>query len=519
MLTQRNAGTETWPEEARAWNGVVVAGGYGVRISVWRGRLRVDDGSGRERRSKLYHRATSGLKRLVVLGHTGYVSLEALRWLADIKAAYLQVDADGRVLATFGPPGTDRPSLRRAQATASQSEKAIELSRWLVDAKLEGQLATLRQFADATPTEEAQAVVTSYRRLLRDAKSIDDLRASEAWAAGAYWQALAPLPVKFARRDVDRVPNHWQTFGGRSSLLANGPRLATNPANAVLNYLYALLEGEATLAARIVGLDPGLGIMHADQAHRDSLAADLMEPVRPMVDAYAFGLLASRPFAARDFYETRAGVCRVTAPLTHELAGTLPNWRQLVGRVAEDLAAALEGRLSTGRTSPTPISGRRRGQGRPTGAAPVGAMQPVASKRACSWCGEAVLGSRKRKTCSEACRDKVLAQVHLGFAATSSERMRRYDRTNHPGLTPEANRKRSETRKRQRAEELTWEREHPGRVDPRLFTNEVLPKLDGLSARAVARATGLSVGHCARIKRGERVPHPRWWLLLDTLSP
>jgi CRISPR/Cas system-associated endonuclease Cas1 len=39
--------------------------------------------------------------------------------------------------------------------------------------------------------------------------------------------------------------------------LTGGPRLAANPANAVLNYIYALLEGEATLAARLVGLDPG----------------------------------------------------------------------------------------------------------------------------------------------------------------------------------------------------------------------------------------------------------------------
>jgi hypothetical protein len=115
MPIQRSASIEPWPAEANARNGVVVASGYGVRISVWRGRLRVDDGSGRDRRTYLYHRATSGLKRLVVLGHTGYVSLEALRWLADIKAAYLQIDADGRVLATFGPPATDRPSLRRAR--------------------------------------------------------------------------------------------------------------------------------------------------------------------------------------------------------------------------------------------------------------------------------------------------------------------------------------------------------------------------------------------------------------------
>lgn len=38
------------------------------------------------------------------------------------------------------------------------------------------------------------------------------------------------------------------------------------------------------MAARVVGLDPGMGVLHADQPNRDSLAADLMEPIRPLVD-------------------------------------------------------------------------------------------------------------------------------------------------------------------------------------------------------------------------------------------
>jgi CRISPR/Cas system-associated endonuclease Cas1 len=50
-----------------------------------------------------------------------------------------------------------------------------------------------------------------------------------------------------------------------------------------LNYLYAVLESEARLAISTLGLDPGLGVLHADSQVRDSLAFDVMEPVRPMV--------------------------------------------------------------------------------------------------------------------------------------------------------------------------------------------------------------------------------------------
>jgi hypothetical protein len=104
-----------------------------------------------------------------------------------------------------------------------------------------------------------------------------------------------------------------------------------SPAQALFNLTYALLEAEATLAARIVGLDPGLGVLHADQLNRDSLAADLMEPARPLVDRYLLRLVGARAFAAADFYETRQGVCRVTPPLAKELVATLPEWRQAVG--------------------------------------------------------------------------------------------------------------------------------------------------------------------------------------------
>jgi CRISPR-associated protein Cas1 len=104
--------------------------------------------------------------------------------------------------------------------------------------------------------------------------------------------------------------------------LASGPRLAVTPAGAILNYLYALLEAEGRLACQIVGLDPALAIVHADIRGRDSLSLDLMEAVRPSVDRYLHALLRDRVFRASDFYETQRGICRLLAPLTHELAET-----------------------------------------------------------------------------------------------------------------------------------------------------------------------------------------------------
>jgi hypothetical protein len=72
---------------------------YGLKMFVNRGHLVVHDGVGRERRILRLARATSGLERLVVIGHTGYITLEALRWIRDVRASFAQIGSDGEVIA------------------------------------------------------------------------------------------------------------------------------------------------------------------------------------------------------------------------------------------------------------------------------------------------------------------------------------------------------------------------------------------------------------------------------------
>ena len=77
---------------------VRVVDGYGVKITVYRARLRVEDGIGRQRRSQTYSRATCPFRRLLTLGHTGYISLEAVRWCWDLDIDIIQIDADRNLL-------------------------------------------------------------------------------------------------------------------------------------------------------------------------------------------------------------------------------------------------------------------------------------------------------------------------------------------------------------------------------------------------------------------------------------
>jgi hypothetical protein len=184
---------------------------------------------------------------------------------------------------------------------------------------------------------------------------------------------LGVVGVTFVQKDKPRVPEHWLEFGSRASLITGKGRNATNPANAVLNYLYSILESEARIAALSMGLDPGIGFMHADLRTRDSLACDLMEVVRPKVDSYVLDFLKSRAFKKTDFFETREGICRVMPTVTKQLMLTGPTWAKELGPVVERVAFALfapksrrseADRKPRRDTLPTPLTEANRSEGR-----------------------------------------------------------------------------------------------------------------------------------------------------------
>lgn len=62
-----------------------------------------------------------------------------------------------------------------------------------------------------------------------------------------------------------------------------------------------------------------------------------------------------------------------------------------------------------------------------------------------------------------------------------------------------------------------WERRQSGDFDPDTFAREIQLRLKTASLAAMMRATGLSRPYCARIRRGEQIPHPRHWNALRTL--
>ena len=516
--------------------GVLVADGYGISLRVLYGKLHVEDGIGPHRRSIVVDRAASGLERLVLLGKSGTLTLESLAWLRAIGAALVHLSADGQVLTHSVPFGYEG-LIRRSQALAIASGLDVDLARDLIGRKLDGQrrnLARLR-VADLRGFE-------AMRESLQRARRIDEVRLCEAKAASVYWNAWSNVPIRLRSRDLSRVPVAWTRYETRKSTLTGAPRAATNPVNALLNYVYSLLESESRLALLSAGLDPTLGILHADQRNRDSFALDAMEPVRPAVDAFVLDLLEERVLTSRDFIEMPNGVCRVRAPLTHDLALTLPRWRQLmvpiVAHLAQTFRAALERptvlitlpRAPTSRrtvpkvvaiASPLAATPRKSRQRRPYASKAWSAPRPeplALVPAACAACGKPVV-KRRRRHCDDCVPGMRVARANNVVVAARKALAKRAASGDDPRNSREANRKRGAANAEHQRLNHEWAREHgAGGRDAAWFTREVLPGLAAYALNKIARATGLSLAACSRIRSGSQVPHARHWKALLLLA-
>jgi CRISPR-associated endonuclease Cas1 len=330
-------------------NGVVVVSGTGPAIRVDSNRLIIRDGP-QETPPLCFTRAEASrkLRHVIVCGQAGgFVTFDALRWLRDTVVAFSQLDWNGTVVIASGPRGTDQPDLRRAQAlvcSGVMQNAADAITCEILRVKLRGQAEVARLLGFEEPSAAISGLAEEVARENDGARALS-LEAEAAWS---YWNLWERMPVRFARRNPHRLgpngrwrpgrPDPWLTFGSRTSLLSTKPSRATTPGNALLNYLYAILESEMTIALLAQGLDPGIGMVHADIDGRASLALDAMEAIRPHVEYWLFTYLQATALANRDFHEFPDGEVRLSHPLTSHLAHTAALWRKASEPIVEWLA-------------------------------------------------------------------------------------------------------------------------------------------------------------------------------------
>lgn len=475
-------------------SGILTLSGYGIKVRLQSGHIEIEDGVGTERRHFSLPRVGHGLRRLVIVGSDGFVSLAALRWIADQNAGFAMLERNGKVLTVCGPVSPSDARLRRAQALAHHNGKALEISRDLITAKLQGEERVAREQLGDTATAGAIAIL---REQLAEAHNLDTVRHLEAQAARKYWNAWREVAVLYPRKDVKRVPNHWLLFGARHSPLSGGPRLAVNPANAILNYCFALAESECRLAVSGCGLDPGLAFMHADTPARDSLALDLLETIRPSIEAWLLDWIAREPLRRSDFFETGSGNCRLTSRICSQLSETAPTWGRLVAPWAEYVAHMLFAGRAASSGPATRLTQRHKHEAKARAPLPP-FLAPPKRQNLCRGCGKAIQSGRVN-----------CARCAVGEATKNMLDAARIGRETANGL--QARLKHAETQRRNALAQHAWNPStQPEWLTEKFFIKRVQPRLASISASAIARKISVSRWYAGRIREGYR-PHPRHW--------
>lgn len=111
----------------------------------------------------------------------------------------------------------------------------------------------------------------------------------EGRQAKTYWRIIG-----------ESLPTPWQ-FDKRSR------RPAQDAFNALINYGYGILYGKTEQALFAAGLDPHLGILHADEYDSPTLSYDLIECFRPMLDRLVIEKILTDEASLDDFDHTPGG--------------------------------------------------------------------------------------------------------------------------------------------------------------------------------------------------------------------
>lgn len=203
--------------------------------------------------------------------------------LACLSARYSR-----RTALLLGPGHADARRRLGQYRLCSDPALCLAVARGLVDGKLAAQRRLLATALDARPDArkplgDGLARLDALVARIAAADSLNALRGLEGAAAAAHFGALVVL---FAPA---------LGFSGRRR------RPPPDPVNASLSLGYTLLHLDAVRAAHGAGLDPLLGCLHDPAYGRESLACDLIEPLRPHLDGWVWGLFRDRVLRPEHF--------------------------------------------------------------------------------------------------------------------------------------------------------------------------------------------------------------------------
>jgi CRISPR-associated endonuclease Cas1 len=344
----RFSDASTWVERAEHWTKTqptahkhalqrrklrapLVLSGYGIHLRIKHGALEVRNGFTHYPQKQEEYRFFAGDQqrpsRIIVLEQSGAITFDVLAWLAEQDIPLIQLDYRGRVVTVVGGTGhAADPQLIQAQLSAAADPKRkLAIASWLIGEKLGRSAAVLEQYFPSSDRRDA-----AIEHLLREAKMLtrrpaktpETLLGIEGHAAALYFQSWHDMPIKWKGLNRHPIPAEWHRIGPRSSARKrNSNRFATHPVQAMVNYAYAVLEGQVRLELIRVGWDVTVGFLHGAKQDRSALVLDLLEPARTVADRAILNFVADEVFVPADFTLMPDGTCRLHPQLARRVVG------------------------------------------------------------------------------------------------------------------------------------------------------------------------------------------------------
>lgn len=215
---------------------------------------------------------------------------------AGITTVLMSPRSPRRVAIVLGAQHNDA-AVRLAQAQRVMDLNACQTwALGLVRAKLARQRRTLQHLQSARPDarkplfDALQTLSNILQNLDTAQPSLESLRGFEGAAARAYFGGLAGV------------------FAPALNFTGRNRRPPRDAVNVCLSLSYTLLHLQAVQSCTVAGLDPLLGFYHRPAFGRESLACDLIEPLRAAVDLWVWELLRQHTLREEHFTQDK-GAC------------------------------------------------------------------------------------------------------------------------------------------------------------------------------------------------------------------
>lgn len=294
--------------------------GHGIRLRVECGTLLIRNGfthyPQKSEEIRFFPGDPNLPDRIIISDGNGGISLDALNWMSEQEIEFVQLNWRGEVSTIAGKQGYSADArLVEAQRSIAGSRRAIEIVRWLIREKIAASLETLKT---AIPeTENREAAIARIEKWLNQitrsgcAGSIKKILGIEAGAAAAYFAAWHGIPLRWTNSKRRPFPPSWSEIGPRKMYWLKRSKNARHPVNAMLNYGYGILKSQILSEVVAAGFDPSVGLLHGTDKNSVPLVYDLMEPLRPLVDAKILAFAQAHTFSPGDFTISASGACRL----------------------------------------------------------------------------------------------------------------------------------------------------------------------------------------------------------------